>query len=407
MINQRPTHFEKMTRHRSSFVKDMRAMTWQEPFVRKHLDKVRPDDYKSFVFDGLFPVLNDLEVRGAPKNVQDTSLYVSMLSAHLGSTPKTWVASHIVMEYMTYMFHREGCQVFSVMSTLADLLMDTDLDVDTELLQLPYRAFYVEVPKGMFVVYNDLTGHHPVEGLYVCEDPYLDLSGSQMWKDPGIEILLESSGKIPTRTIRIMIIGSSTTAGNDSDDALFHFRIDVGSGMLNDYIEYAAQMVERKKNPSGEATSIEREIQGNPNLDDIPAIFRFVANAILYVNSNGADISYEDPRKFIEEVARANRMAGRKRAHAIDRTRQKYSGLRKVVLGRNIVPIENQPGTGGWRLKSRFRVRGHWRHYTSDRYSEEVRKKPKWIMPFYKGPDMQDMVGRKYQMGDTHGKPHC
>lgn len=37
------------------------------------------------------------------------------------------------------------------------------------------------------------------------------------------------------------------------------------------------------------------------------------------------------------------------------------------------------------RCKHKFIVRGHFRHYTSNRFNEELRKSPKWIKPFYKG----------------------
>ena len=33
----------------------------------------------------------------------------------------------------------------------------------------------------------------------------------------------------------------------------------------------------------------------------------------------------------------------------------------------------------------KYKVRGHFRHFRNKKYSEEMRSKPKWIAPFYKG----------------------
>lgn len=44
----------------------------------------------------------------------------------------------------------------------------------------------------------------------------------------------------------------------------------------------------------------------------------------------------------------------------------------------------------------RFIVRGHFRHYRDDRYSDELRKSPKWIKPFYKGDGI--IIEKKYNI---------
>lgn len=38
-----------------------------------------------------------------------------------------------------------------------------------------------------------------------------------------------------------------------------------------------------------------------------------------------------------------------------------------------------------FKYSHRFKVRGHWRHYRSDRYSIEKRNTKKWVKPFFKG----------------------
>lgn len=40
----------------------------------------------------------------------------------------------------------------------------------------------------------------------------------------------------------------------------------------------------------------------------------------------------------------------------------------------------------------RFIVGGHWRHYRSDRYGEDVRKRPQWIAPYVKGDEDKPLV---------------
>jgi hypothetical protein len=40
----------------------------------------------------------------------------------------------------------------------------------------------------------------------------------------------------------------------------------------------------------------------------------------------------------------------------------------------------------------RFIVGGHWRHYRSERYGEDVRKRPQWIAPYVKGDEDKPLV---------------
>ncbi|MER7131317.1 hypothetical protein [Streptosporangium saharense] len=60
-----------------------------------------------------------------------------------------------------------------------------------------------------------------------------------------------------------------------------------------------------------------------------------------------------------------------------------------VELRRQYVPQDRDPdaGTDGRRYRNRWVVRGHWRHYTDERFSEELRESPRWIPHHVKGPE--------------------
>jgi len=44
----------------------------------------------------------------------------------------------------------------------------------------------------------------------------------------------------------------------------------------------------------------------------------------------------------------------------------------------------------------KFLVRGHWRHFKSKRFHENIRNSKKWIYPHYRGIDKADELHKKF-----------
>lgn len=76
----------------------------------------------------------------------------------------------------------------------------------------------------------------------------------------------------------------------------------------------------------------------------------------------------------------------------------------KPALHDKIIIRPNQPmkrylssfsSDAKFRYSHKFLVRGHYRHYMSDRYSAELRGTKKWVKPYYKNPDGV-LITKKY-----------
>ena len=394
----KPTHFERLIRRK---IGGLPNLSWQCKEVK---DLIAIQSREMTYLDYGINIIETLVRKNA--NIPAT---LGFRAAEQGALPTGWPMAQIAAEYATYMFQAEGKQIFEVKPTLAQLLLDTELDIDTELFKLPYRAFYLEVPKGLFRVWNSITEWHDIEGIYVVEDPSwsereLERLGR---RDTGMASILRERGCEPDRCLRVVVAGAAKceeliNGVAVEDDAIFHFRIDLGPGKLSSYFDVAAEMAVRKRAGFDVPDELREETVNNPNIDDIPTILRFVANTILYINSSGADLTSAQPLEWQEEIVRAKQM-GRgtsKGKRCADRAFQKYTSLPRIVLGAKLKPLQHQPtDIKSWRLKSRFRVRGSWRTFTSERYVA-ARGKTIWVMPFWKGPEMSNEISRRYQVGE-------
>ncbi|WP_410950754.1 hypothetical protein [Pseudomonas sp. S1(2024)] len=133
------------------------------------------------------------------------------------------------------------------------------------------------------------------------------------------------------------------------------------------------------------------------------AYYRCILNSILYVNSSGADLVPATSRH--DEIReKAKKASTSKQKEKIMRGINKYSSVGGVIVGDNIgaIVIKNREdgeaaksdGVNHLRLTRRFIVRGHWR----DQPYGEARAliKPIFIKPYYKGPEMADIINRPY-----------
>jgi hypothetical protein len=88
-------------------------------------------------------------------------------------------------------------------------------------------------------------------------------------------------------------------------------------------------------------------------------------------------------------VERAAREPGRAEARALRRAAMPDGGVTLVDLRRQYRPADrnSDAGSEGRRYRNRWVVSGHWRTYTSDRYSDELRNSRQWIPSYVKGPE--------------------
>lgn len=152
---------------------------------------------------------------------------------------------------------------------------------------------------------------------------------------------------------------------------------------------------------------VESRFPDSHNLDPVFAaaelrqLVQLVINAILFAASSPTWPVIASPLK------KAERRKSRGDAKEQARTRRRIESLRSDHTGEDVwhlpgrIPIsqvralrELQRGSDGGALFARFMVRGHWR-----RAPETWRdRSPRWIEPYWKGPELGDIVERQYHM---------
>jgi hypothetical protein len=128
------------------------------------------------------------------------------------------------------------------------------------------------------------------------------------------------------------------------------------------------------------------------DIETIQAMLRMVFNATLYAAHVRADRTRTDGgwkmSKSLGLPAPAVWIVGR----AISLDRESVDAARAMA----------RPGRSGWRIRSRFIVRGHWRLQAAGPARGE--RKRIWIQPHWKGPrDAREAVIRAYEQGGHSG----
>lgn len=131
-------------------------------------------------------------------------------------------------------------------------------------------------------------------------------------------------------------------------------------------------------------------------------LFRAILNATLYLSSSSPDITerLSGRNKSLEHAGKIESHAKAKKAQ---KDAKRESELDFASVGESIEPILIGPQSGesnnGNRSRQnktlyRYIVRGHWRNQA---YGEgRSKRKLLWIQPFYKGPEMSEVVNRPY-----------
>jgi len=191
---QEKTHYERVM----TIAREASSFTWMVKEIKEKL----PDDlqYYHFAVDVLEPLINDRE---------RLSRHPLLLTAAVMDRDNPgWLSTHIQMEYLMLQFIRSGKQVFRLMPGLAKMLDETDIEAPAPLVKLPYRAFYMEVPHSLFTIWNNVSGEHRVEGIYICEDDWADEikfieSGRRHIDNEGIREFLPELNRV----IRVLVVG--------------------------------------------------------------------------------------------------------------------------------------------------------------------------------------------------------
>jgi hypothetical protein len=296
---------------------------------------------------------------------------------------ETWaetMVDAIAAEYLIRAsFHRAGHHVFRLWPALCRALIDTELRIPSDLVKMPFNAFYfhfpVEIGRELVIDHVDGTGY-PANGAYVNMPVGINAGQS---------------------AIEVRIMSEPHELGSADSDCNFHgYFIDLDREMVN------------------EAT-IKRDNILSIEHDEAPSFggpaIRLVLNALLYINSVGADVRWGESEhdRLFRDFSKSNppktkaKRERRKNALAVaSRSRHHDAGSTLKIPS---MPAESEGRTadGERKLDHRVQVRGHWRNqaYGVGRSDRRLT----WIKPHYRGPEMAEVVGRRtYEVVRKDGK---
>lgn len=262
-------------------------------------------------------------------------------------------------------YERAGKPLYDVSPGLGEKLVHTRLSgVRTDDLRLPFESIYVIMPQTTgFVLYDQNTGIHPVEGCYIAEST--SEKGDRAW--------------------RILVVGAPKERIDELDDQLTYFEIVLPPGKPID------EIIDEKAKESEQTM---KRGQGMPLAEWVHfqkvwgGIFQWLMNLVIYLTMPGADLQESQAREYRQLKERIDKLPkGEKRDRLRDELK-KTDPRRRIYVGQHVRSMEDEcpteAGTGR-KITVRTRVAGHWRNQAHG--PRWTLHKMKWIEPFWRGGD--------------------
>ena len=276
---------------------------------------------------------------------------------------KESVASAPQVVFHLYSYYSGSGRTYEVTDGIAEMLLNTKLNIDRSIVQSPFKEIIIKVPSGLLNVHNHDTGPHDLECIYVNFNE-------------------EPDG---TKAIKCMAVGRSN---NDDpyDDAIFYFRVDLEPGLVIDSMKKS--IAEWRQEPNF------NEITSEKDVEVFPRFFQFTLNVLLYLTSHDCDI-----RKFQSEYPGLEaKLKGLKNPAKIRKLQKRMDKITKYpyyVIGSNIqISKEEQmlysAIKGSGKHSVRYPVGGHWRMQPFG--PKLANRRAMWIKPHFRGPELAELI---------------
>lgn len=267
--------------------------------------------------------------------------------------------------FHTYSYYIGKGRTYRICDDIAEMLLNTKLDIDTCMVKSPFREIQLVLPSEipLLNVYNESTGYHKAAWIYV--NFHEDLTH---------------------KMVRILIVGKPNESSvHKYDDAIFYFRVPLYEGKVDQSLKLCLE--NWKNDPLHETFAAAKEEEM------LPRIFHFVLNVLLYLTSHDADII----RELTEGERLVKKKAGMKSSGKIKRIDRKLSGLSKIpvyYVGKNIQLSSEERElyrNTGSKHSVRYPVGGHWRMQWYGPKDSQYQKQI-WIRPYFRGPELAELI---------------
>ena len=278
---------------------------------------------------------------------------------------------------------QQGRKVVFVMPHLASRLAETELNVPCEAFRLPFPAFEMVFKDAGTVSALASAGNVPAHAAGDYVSAYVHLESREVGPTLCIAAMgISMDGQVPISIMRHLAMTAGTT------------------------LEQALRTEWPVSDPEGQQI-VRSLMSGNTNVaeeDDKRffgpglAFVRTVVNAVLYMDSADPDIS--GPLHAGDRVPLVGVSSGARRRKETEL--RKHSASEYIEVGGSFADPEldgdpnAEAGTSA-SPESRFRVRGHYKSQAFG--SGRTERKTIWILPYWKGPDMAEIVSKPYVLG--------
>lgn len=312
--------------------------------------------------------------------------------------------TEFIVHHACYWFKKYGNKAYRVSPDLQWMLENTALKhYPSDGLRLPYPVIYLSLPPK-YKVYNDITGWHIAEGVYIVEDV-----------------------NTRPRCWRLILAALPNEKSVDQyDDAIYHWLIHFPDGRsVEESIQESIDVV-YKQHSEGEYkrvlilkdgtehtfTSVipatEADEQRLKIFEDMQKIvlplFRYIMNVVLYSTLPDADVTFTDANpEYAALRRRAIKEKNKRKRKELNRRAQALGSHPRIVLGGSIVISREMKdtstkGTEDRKQRVRSLVSGHWHHFwTGPRNIPEERKLvKKWVQPYWRGPEAAPLTRKEH-----------
>lgn len=293
-----------------------------------------------------------------------TGTGLSLMTSSISQVPERDMPAAMICSYHVMKYIANGCRDYLVLPKLSAMLERTSIKTEPDFIKSPYYEIAIEPPQGFGEVYNDITGMHQIEVIYVSYNENKDTK---------------------EKMLRMMIVGKpNKRSENEYDDAFFFFKCPI----------FQDKTVEESFEDAWSKMTSPEDNAGDHNIQQSKRIFHYCINVLLYITCENADskqknvfpVELENRLKNLQDENRKKKLIGMNQGKI----------KKKIVLGDN---LEKDEGSfyntvierGGWTLTTRFVVEGHYHGYWMGSGDQKKLVK-KWLAPYWKGPTAADIV---------------
>lgn len=257
-------------------------------------------------------------------------------------------------------------RMYEISDNIAEMLLNTKLDIDSSMVKSPFPEIMVLVPDNLLSIYNKHTGFHNVYTIYI--NIY--------------------DGNENERLIKILCVGKPNEKSVDEfDDATFYFKIPLLDGKVSHSLKKAME--------DWEKSDVHKVFSTVNDTDKLPRIFQFVLNVLLYITSSDSDIRLEKSN-YDNMLKKLNGLKSASKKRKLGTRIGMESKLDKYIVGGSIQLSPEEKGildasrAHGSKHGIRYPVGGHWRNQPYG--PKNSLRRHKWIKPHFRGPEFAELI---------------